>query len=188
MAGRQGGKVTRELLRRSSSGNSPQIWRLRIPPETELTGTAHAIGMIECLLIAAGPVTAGPVDAGSVDAPQDLVPATCSTSPATPRTSTAPPPRRRTSPSPSPPSTFRHGPATSQRGTGLDAALRRHGLTHAGARVPPNPASGPPAPWGSGQPAHGGTRPCRLPGRRRPTSRARRPTVAGRYCKCGDQR
>jgi transcriptional regulator with XRE-family HTH domain len=63
------GEVARELLRRISSGNSMEIWRLRIPPETELTGVPHATGTIEHLLIAAGHVTAGPVGA-----PQDLGP------------------------------------------------------------------------------------------------------------------
>lgn len=62
-------EVARELLRRVSSGNSLEIWRLRIPPETEVTGVPHATGTIEHLLIAAGTVTAGPVDA-----PQDLGP------------------------------------------------------------------------------------------------------------------
>ena len=63
------GEVSRELLRRISSGNSLEIWRLRIPPETELAGVPHATGTIEHLLIATGYVTAGPVDA-----PQDLGP------------------------------------------------------------------------------------------------------------------
>ncbi|GHE30047.1 XRE family transcriptional regulator [Streptomyces capitiformicae] len=59
------GEVARDLLRRISLEN----WRLRIPPETELTGVPHATGTIEHLLIAAGHVTAWPVDA-----PQDLGP------------------------------------------------------------------------------------------------------------------
>ncbi|MCX5095564.1 helix-turn-helix domain-containing protein [Streptomyces sp. NPDC001002] len=63
------GEVSRELLRRISSGNSLEIWRLRIPAETELAGVPHATGTIEHLLIATGHVTAGPVDA-----PQDLGP------------------------------------------------------------------------------------------------------------------
>ncbi|MFJ9376519.1 beta-eliminating lyase-related protein [Streptomyces sp. NPDC101455] len=57
------GEVSRELLRRISSGNSLEIWRLRIPPETEPAGVPHATGTIEHLLIATGHVTAGPVDA-----------------------------------------------------------------------------------------------------------------------------
>lgn len=63
------GEVSRELLRRISSGNSLEIWRLRVPPETELAGVPHAAGTIEHLLVSTGHVTAGPVDA-----PQDLSP------------------------------------------------------------------------------------------------------------------
>lgn len=63
------GEVTRELLRRISSGNSLEIRRLRIRPGTELVGVPHATGTIEHLLISSGSVTAGPVDA-----PQDLGP------------------------------------------------------------------------------------------------------------------
>jgi transcriptional regulator with XRE-family HTH domain len=63
------GEVSRELLRRISSGNSLEIWRLRMPPETELAGVPHTTGTIEHLLISAGHITAGPVDA-----PQDLGP------------------------------------------------------------------------------------------------------------------
>lgn len=54
------GEVSRELLRRISSGNSLEIWRLRIPPETELPGVPHATGTIEHLLIATGYVTMRP--------------------------------------------------------------------------------------------------------------------------------
>ncbi|MFF4898182.1 methyltransferase domain-containing protein [Streptomyces sp. NPDC001068] len=54
---------------RISSGNSLELWRLRIRPETELAGVPHATGTIEHLLISSGSVTAGPVDA-----PQDLGP------------------------------------------------------------------------------------------------------------------
>ncbi|MFI0730652.1 helix-turn-helix domain-containing protein [Streptomyces sp. NPDC021225] len=63
------GEVSRELLRRISSGNSLEIWRLRVPPETELAGVPHATGTTEHLLVSTGHMTAGPVDA-----PQDLGP------------------------------------------------------------------------------------------------------------------
>lgn len=67
------GEVSRELLRRISSGNSLEIWRLRIPAETELAGVPHATGTIEHLLIATGTVTAGPVDAPHELGPGDLL-------------------------------------------------------------------------------------------------------------------
>ena len=67
------GEVTRELLRRISSGNSLEIWRLRIPPETELAGVPHATGTIEHLLVATGHVTAGPVDAPQNLSPGDML-------------------------------------------------------------------------------------------------------------------
>jgi transcriptional regulator with XRE-family HTH domain len=54
------GEVGRELLRRISSGNSLELWRLRMPPGTELDGVPHATGTIEHLLVATGQVTAGP--------------------------------------------------------------------------------------------------------------------------------
>lgn len=57
------GEVGRELLRRISSGNSLEIWRLRMPAHTELDGVPHATGTTEHLLIASGRVTAGPTDA-----------------------------------------------------------------------------------------------------------------------------
>ncbi|MEU8708006.1 XRE family transcriptional regulator [Streptomyces sp. NPDC048565] len=56
------GEVGRELLRRISSGNSLEIWRLRMPPNTELNGVPHATGTVEHLLVASGHVTAGPAD------------------------------------------------------------------------------------------------------------------------------
>lgn len=67
------GEVCRELLRRISSGNSLEIWRLRIPPEQELAGVPHAIGTIEHLLISTGHVTAGPVDAPQGLGPGDML-------------------------------------------------------------------------------------------------------------------
>ncbi|MEY9891082.1 transcriptional regulator with XRE-family HTH domain [Catenulispora sp. MAP5-51] len=57
------GEVGRELLRRISSGHSLEIWRLRVPPHTELDGVPHATGTIEHLLISGGWLTAGPADA-----------------------------------------------------------------------------------------------------------------------------
>jgi transcriptional regulator with XRE-family HTH domain len=57
------GEVGRELLRRISSGNSLEIWRLRMPPHQEIAGVPHTTGTIEHLLVAAGEVTAGPSDA-----------------------------------------------------------------------------------------------------------------------------
>ncbi|MET3937106.1 XRE family transcriptional regulator [Arthrobacter sp. OAP107] len=62
-------EVSRELLRRISSGNSLELWRLRMPPGTELAGVPHATGTIEHLLVSSGYVTAGPVQA-----PRDLGP------------------------------------------------------------------------------------------------------------------
>jgi transcriptional regulator with XRE-family HTH domain len=52
----------RELLRRVSSGHSLELWRLRMPPHTNLDGIPHAPGTVEHLLVAAGSVTAGPSD------------------------------------------------------------------------------------------------------------------------------
>ncbi|MEU9396526.1 XRE family transcriptional regulator [Streptomyces sp. NPDC048324] len=57
------GEVGRELLRRISSGNSLEIWRLRMPPGTHLDGVPHATGTIEHLLVSSGHLTAGPADA-----------------------------------------------------------------------------------------------------------------------------
>jgi transcriptional regulator with XRE-family HTH domain len=56
------GEVGRELLRRISSGNSLEIWRLRMPPDTHLDGVPHATGTIEHLFVAFGHLTAGPTD------------------------------------------------------------------------------------------------------------------------------
>ena len=67
------GEVSRELLRRISSGNSLEIWRLRIPPGTEMAGVPHATGTIEHLLISSGHVTAGPVDAPRELGPGDML-------------------------------------------------------------------------------------------------------------------
>ena len=55
-------EVGRELLRRISSGNSLEIWRLRMPPHTELDGVPHATGTVEHLLVASGQLEAGPTD------------------------------------------------------------------------------------------------------------------------------
>jgi transcriptional regulator with XRE-family HTH domain len=57
------GEVGRELLRRISSGNSLEIWRLRMPPDTEVAGVPHAAGTIEHLLVAEGHLLAGPSEA-----------------------------------------------------------------------------------------------------------------------------
>ncbi|MEV1245376.1 cupin domain-containing protein [Nonomuraea sp. NPDC049750] len=57
------GEVGRELLRRISSGNSLEIWRLRMPPGTQLDGVPHATGTIEHLLVSSGHLAAGPADA-----------------------------------------------------------------------------------------------------------------------------
>lgn len=50
----------RELLRRISGGHSLELWRLRMPPGTDLPGIPHAPGTVEHLLVATGRVTAGP--------------------------------------------------------------------------------------------------------------------------------
>ncbi|MEU4674631.1 XRE family transcriptional regulator [Amycolatopsis sp. NPDC023774] len=65
--------VTRELLRRVSSGHSLEIWRLRMPPRTDLSGVPHATGTVEHLLVATGHVMAGPTDAPHALAPGDLL-------------------------------------------------------------------------------------------------------------------
>jgi len=57
------GELGRELLRRISSGNSLEIWRLRVPPHQEVNGVPHATGTIEHLLVAAGELDAGPSEA-----------------------------------------------------------------------------------------------------------------------------
>ncbi|WP_369264493.1 helix-turn-helix domain-containing protein [Streptomyces sp. R35] len=67
------GEVGRELLRRISGGNSLEIWRLRMPPGTELEGVPHATGTVEHLLVASGRVTAGPTDAPHRLGPGDLL-------------------------------------------------------------------------------------------------------------------
>ena len=67
------GEVGRELLRRISSGNSLEIWRLRMPASTELEGVPHATGTVEHLLVATGHVTAGPTGAPHRLGPGDLL-------------------------------------------------------------------------------------------------------------------
>ncbi|MER6083009.1 helix-turn-helix domain-containing protein [Streptomyces sp. NPDC001833] len=78
------GEVGRELLRRVSSGNGLEIWRLRMPRETHLDGVPHATGTTEHLSPPAGsprgPSTRSP----------SCVPAICSPSRAMSRTSIAP--------------------------------------------------------------------------------------------------
>lgn len=66
------GDVGRELLRRISSGHSLEIWRLRVPPNTELHGVPHATGTTEHLLIATGHLTAGPTETPTALHPGDL--------------------------------------------------------------------------------------------------------------------
>ncbi|MEV6282742.1 XRE family transcriptional regulator [Kribbella sp. NPDC051770] len=66
-------EVGRELLRRISSGHSLEIWRLRMPPGTELAGVPHATGTVEHLLVAAGHLTAGPYEGPHPLAPGDLL-------------------------------------------------------------------------------------------------------------------
>ncbi len=56
------GELGRELLRRISSGNGLEIWRLRVPPHQEVNGVPHATGTIEHLLVATGELTAGPTE------------------------------------------------------------------------------------------------------------------------------
>ena len=63
----------RELLRRISSGNSLEIWRLRIPPDTEVHGAPHTTGTIEHLFVAAGHLNAGPAEAPVALAAGDLL-------------------------------------------------------------------------------------------------------------------
>ncbi|MFI9842226.1 helix-turn-helix domain-containing protein [Nonomuraea sp. NPDC051941] len=67
------GEVGRELLRRISSGHSLEIWRLRMPAHTDLTGVPHATGTVEHLLVASGGLTAGPADAPRLLGPGDLL-------------------------------------------------------------------------------------------------------------------
>ncbi|MFV0460645.1 MAG: helix-turn-helix domain-containing protein [Actinomycetales bacterium] len=56
------GVLGRELLRRISSGNSLEIWRLRMPSHQHVSGVPHATGTIEHLLVAAGSLVAGPTE------------------------------------------------------------------------------------------------------------------------------
>ncbi|MEV4361094.1 helix-turn-helix domain-containing protein [Nonomuraea sp. NPDC004186] len=67
------GEVGRELLRRISSGHSLEIWRLRMPAHTDLTGVPHATGTVEHLLVASGRLTAGPADAPRLLGSGDLL-------------------------------------------------------------------------------------------------------------------
>jgi hypothetical protein len=67
------GEVGRELLRRISSGNSQEIWRLRMLSGTDLEGVPHATGTIEHLLVSSGHLTAGPADAPTDLRPGDLL-------------------------------------------------------------------------------------------------------------------
>ncbi|MEU7910593.1 helix-turn-helix domain-containing protein [Microbispora bryophytorum] len=64
---------TRELLRRIGSGHSLELWRLRVPPHTDLAGVPHAPGTVEHLLVAAGEITAGPDDDPRLLGPGDLL-------------------------------------------------------------------------------------------------------------------
>lgn len=64
---------TRELLRRIGSGYGLELWRLRVPPRTDLAGVPHAPGTIEHLLVASGEVTAGPDDDLRTLRPGDLL-------------------------------------------------------------------------------------------------------------------
>ena len=50
----------RELLRRIGGGNSVEMWRLRLPPRTQVDGVAHSAGTTEILLVTSGTLTAGP--------------------------------------------------------------------------------------------------------------------------------
>lgn len=52
----------RELLRRISGGHSVELWRLRLPPDTQVDGVPHSLGTTEHLLVHAGTVVAGPTD------------------------------------------------------------------------------------------------------------------------------
>jgi transcriptional regulator with XRE-family HTH domain len=67
------GEVGRELLRRISSGNSLEIWRLRMPAHTDLPGVPHATGTVEHLLVVSGRLTAGPAEAPRLLGPGDLL-------------------------------------------------------------------------------------------------------------------
>ncbi|WP_218024862.1 hypothetical protein [Nocardia pseudovaccinii] len=67
------GEVGRELLRRISSGNSLEIWRLRMPAHTDLAGVPHANRTVEHLLVASGRLTAGPTDDLRLLGPGDLL-------------------------------------------------------------------------------------------------------------------
>ncbi|WP_256862752.1 cupin domain-containing protein [Microbispora sp. GKU 823] len=61
------------MLRRIGSGHSLELWRLRMPPHTDLDGVPHAPGTVEHLLVAAGEVTAGPEDDPRLLGPGDLL-------------------------------------------------------------------------------------------------------------------
>jgi transcriptional regulator with XRE-family HTH domain len=67
------GEIGRELLRRISSGHSLEIWRLRVPPDTEVSGVPHTPGTVEHLLVATGHLVAGPSDEVASLAAGDLL-------------------------------------------------------------------------------------------------------------------
>jgi len=50
----------RELLRRIGGGHSLELWRLRLPPDTQVDGVPHSPGTTEHLLVHGGTVVAGP--------------------------------------------------------------------------------------------------------------------------------
>lgn len=53
----------RELLRRIGGGDhSVELWRLRLPPATQVDGVPHSPGTTEHLLVHGGTVLAGPTD------------------------------------------------------------------------------------------------------------------------------
>ncbi|MFJ9541296.1 cupin domain-containing protein [Streptomyces sp. NPDC101225] len=56
------GELGRELLRHISSGDSLEIWRLRMPAGTRLDGVPHATRTVEHLLVSVGMLIAGPAD------------------------------------------------------------------------------------------------------------------------------
>ncbi|GLY30988.1 XRE family transcriptional regulator [Kineosporia sp. NBRC 101731] len=63
----------RELLRRIGGGDSVEMWRLRLPPHTQVDGVAHAPGTTEILMVGSGTVTAGPTADPATLGPGDLL-------------------------------------------------------------------------------------------------------------------
>lgn len=63
----------RELLKRVGGGNSVEMWRLRLPPQTQVDGVAHSPGTTEILLASRGTVTAGPAADLATLGPGDLL-------------------------------------------------------------------------------------------------------------------